>query len=261
MEWWGRSNYKSVEAHRDVDEEAASTRGERRYPTHSLLVYLDIDEGIRAPTCLWVPTTDPDGDDNEKKSALVVVPMVPGRLLVFSGELLHAVPCPALRWLDPISNIRDDDSGYMRRVLVLNLWDDYAPKDEEWLYDEDDDWDDAEEGEEEDDAESPIEFFAKRVECQPRQRWQPIGLQGPLPINDETSTPSSHLPAATITMSTRSHGSDEPLLSPLKTTHSTIAQILESKSIPHWLWTGADVRDLGIGVPSVAGSREERMTD
>lgn len=119
VEWWGRSIYKSVEAHRDVDEEAATARGERRYPTHSLIVYLDIEEEMRAPTCVWVPDKTADGIG---KSALVSVPAVPGRMLVFSGELLHAVPCPTLSWLD--SNVAAAGrAGGMRRVLVLNLWD------------------------------------------------------------------------------------------------------------------------------------------
>lgn len=261
VEWWGKSIYESVEAHRDVDEEAASARGERRYPTHSLIVYLDIEGGVRAPTCVWVPTgeddDDHDNDDHNGRSAMMVVPAIPGRLLVFSGELLHAVPCPALRWLDPVSSISPRGSGpdCMRRVLVLNLWDDHAPEDEEFDYE---DWDTEEDEEEdEDEIQEPIEFFAKRVECEPRQNWQPLALQWPLAANDD-STPCSSLP--TLTLSTRSHGSDEPLLSPLEaTSHAAVAQILESESTPRWLRTGANVRDLGIGVPSLAGSREERI--
>mmetsp|Transcript_34928 Transcript_34928/g.35118 ORF Transcript_34928/g.35118 Transcript_34928/m.35118 type:complete len:127 (-) Transcript_34928:40-420(-) len=114
-------------------------------------------------------------------------------------------------------------------------------------------WDD--EDEEDDEEEMPIiEFFAKRVECEPRKNWQSVDLQG-LAVDNTTSSPLDN----TLTLSTRSHGSDERLLSPLKAISRTeVAAILEGKSIPRWLWTGADVRDLGIGVPSLAGSREER---
>mmetsp|Transcript_28090 Transcript_28090/g.51837 ORF Transcript_28090/g.51837 Transcript_28090/m.51837 type:complete len:263 (+) Transcript_28090:429-1217(+) len=257
----------AVEAHRDVDEEAASVRGERRYPTHSIIVYLDMEEKMRGtPTCLWVPAEKMEEETSTStataESALVAVPAVPGRLLVFSGELLHAVPCPTLSWLDPPPTIREGggidpaDTDRMRRVLVLNLWDDFAPKDEEeedWDDEEEDDWDD---DDDEEDGE-PIEFFAKRVECEPRQNWQPVALQGPSLTDDKTAAPSD---VPMLTLSTRSHGSDEPFLSPLKATTSrtALAEMLESQSIPQWLWTGADVRDLGIGVPSLAGSRAER---
>ena len=251
VEWWGRSIYKSVEAHRDVDEEAASTRGVRRYPTHSLIVYLDVEEGIRGPTCLWIPYTD---DKKSASSALLSVPVFKGRLLVFSGELLHGVPCPPLQWLDDLPTLENNhvDNGTMRRVLVLNLWNDKAPKEEEWLdeYDDDEesDWDD----EEEDDDEGPIEFFAKKVECEPRSNWKAVPLLQVMEGDDEPTTTS--VPATLIT---RSHGQDELLISSISS-HTAISQILESESIPQWIKTSADVTDLGIGVPSVAGSREER---
>ena len=102
---------------------------------------------IGAPTCVWVPTTDDnDVDGKDAKSVIVVVPVVPGRMVVFAGELLHAVLCPTLSWLVEDDNTHDrtitadldssSSSSYltadrMRRVLVLNLWDDYAPNNEE----------------------------------------------------------------------------------------------------------------------------------
>mmetsp|Transcript_23726 Transcript_23726/g.42668 ORF Transcript_23726/g.42668 Transcript_23726/m.42668 type:complete len:178 (-) Transcript_23726:50-583(-) len=176
----------------------------------------------------------------------------------------------------------------MRRVMVLNLWDDYAPEDEEWMYDDDGDdeeedhdydWDHQKDEEEKDDlllqeeSNPVIEFFAKRVECQPRRLWKPMALRSPLRL---LATPAGNMddtttPATTITLSTRSHGSDMPFLSPLKSNSATslssssslqrseIVNLLESESMPHWLWTSADVSDLGIGVPSVSGSRVERM--
>mmetsp|Transcript_10668 Transcript_10668/g.23272 ORF Transcript_10668/g.23272 Transcript_10668/m.23272 type:complete len:179 (+) Transcript_10668:425-961(+) len=177
----------------------------------------------------------------------------------------------------------------MRRVMVLNLWDDYAPEDEEWMYDDEEE--EEEEEDQHDDWDHPleeesnpvIEFFAKRVECQPRRLWKPMALQGPLRLpatpatvdknnnNNNNKMDNVIAPATTITLSTRSHGSDMPFLSPLKSNsaassssssslqRSEIVKLLESKSIPHWLWTSAYVSDLGIGVPSISGSRVERM--
>lgn len=55
-----------MEAHRDVDEEAASTRGEHRYPTHSVIVYLDVEKDVPGPTCVWVPL---DGDIKERRQS------------------------------------------------------------------------------------------------------------------------------------------------------------------------------------------------
>ncbi|MDG1482630.1 MAG: hypothetical protein P8R54_23770 [Myxococcota bacterium] len=251
VEWWGRSEWKSVEAHRDVDEEAAVARGERRYPTHSLIVYLDVEPGMRAPTCLWVPD-----DDTGHTSSLLVVPAVPGRVLIFPGTLLHAVPCPTLSWLRPEAEPElagdsplDRYCGGTRRVLVLNLWDDHAPVDEEPV--EWEEW--AEWAEwEGDEGVEVVEFEASRVECEPRDRWRPVVLQAA----DESSARREL--ASCPTLLTRAHGTDEQLASTVMASRAVVVDTLQGEQAPRWLCTDADVSNLDFGVPSLAGAREER---
>lgn len=244
VEWWGRSEWRSVEAHRDVDEESAVVRGDRRYPTHSLVVYLDVDPEMHAPTCLWVP----DNDTGET-SALVVVPAVPGRVLIFPGTLLHGVPCPTLSWLgsEATSNlIGDRPKGGIRRVLVLNLWDDHAPVDEE--KEDEEEWEELEWDEEIE----IVEFEARRVECTPRNCWRQAPLQAAeqnLDSRESTTWP---------TLRTYAHGTDEQLASTVRASHDVVVDTLQSAHAPRWLWTNADVRNLDLGVPSLSGSRQER---
>jgi hypothetical protein len=254
VEWWGRSEWKPVEAHRDVDEEAAVARGDRRCPTNSLIVYLDVVPGMRAPTCLWVPD-----DDTGHTSALLVVPAVPGRVLIFPGTLLHAVPCPTLSWLGPEAKPElagdrplDRHCGGTRRVLVLNLWDDHAPVDEE--REEWEEWEEQEEQEEQegDEEVEVVEFEASRVECEPRDRWRPVALQAADESSDCRET------ASWPTLLTHAHGTDEQLASTVRAARAVVADTLESERAPRWLWTNADVSNPDLGVPSLAGAREER---
>jgi hypothetical protein len=264
VEWWGRSEWKPVEAHRDVDEEAAVARGERRCPTSSLVVYLEVEPGMHAPTCLWVPD-----DDTGHTSTLLVVPAVPGRVLIFPGTLLHAVPCPTLSWLGPETTLElagdrplDRPCGGIRRVLVLNLWDDHAPVDEEreeweeWEEQEGDEGNEGNEGDEGDEEEEEVvevvEFEASRVECEPRDRWRPVALQAA----DESS--GCRETASWPTLLTHAHGTDEQLASTVRAARSVVADTLESERAPRWLWTNADVSNLDLGVPSLVGAREER---
>ena len=241
VEWWGRSDWRPIEAHRDVDEEGAVVRGERRYPTYSLVVYLDVEPGMRAPTCLWLPNNTGD------TSSLMVVPAVPGRVLIFPGTLLHAVPCPTLSWLEPETQPDLDVGrpfGGTRRVIVLNLWDDHAPVDEEW----EEEWQEQEFDEEVE----VVEFDASRVECEPRDCWQPVALQAAEQNSGSLET------ASWPTLRTHAHGMDELLASTVRAEHAVVVDALESERVPRCLWTNADVRNLDLGVPSLVGSREER---
>ena len=252
VEWWGRSEWKVVEAHRDVDEEAAAARGETRCPTHSLVVYLDKEPGLRAPTCVWVPD-----DEAGRTSALLTVPAVPGRVLVFPGTLLHAVPCPTLSWLDPErcgGTPPGKGAGGMRRVLVLNLWDDHAPVDEDQQEEAEEEWEmwEEEEDDEEDEEQEVVEFVASRVECEPRECWRPVALVEP----DESSDGGEA--SSWPTLLTHAHGTDERLASPIRAVRAVVVDTLESEHAPRWLWTDADVSDLNLGVPSLDGAREER---
>ena len=123
VEYWSREEWVGMEAHRDVDEEAACCDGELRMPSRVMIVDGECEAGLRAPTVLWdgsdaAIAADVDdgggggdggagnggggdgGGGNGGGGGLVVVPAVPGRVLSFSGSLLHAVPKPATEWLE-----------------------------------------------------------------------------------------------------------------------------------------------------------------
>ena len=132
VEYWWRGEWKSIEAHRDVDETLCISKlhvadgkcgGVQRCPDHGHVLYIDVADDVRGPTCLWeeaafdgAPATPPksevagpEGEDLRAGSpreltALHVVPSVGGRLLRFPGALLHAVPRPACEWL-PLEDV------------------------------------------------------------------------------------------------------------------------------------------------------------
>ena len=92
VEYWGREAWRPVCAHADIDERCARERGELRFPAAVLVVYVQVEPGLRAPTVLWAEL--PGG-----APVLCAVPAVPGRLLRFDGEMLHAVPQPLTQHL------------------------------------------------------------------------------------------------------------------------------------------------------------------
>ena len=122
----GAEEWKSIEAHRDVDEtlclsrkHAGSPLGVQRCPNNGHVLYVDVEDDVRGPTCVWVEEPPPDdfklaataeeadgraGPPRELQS-MVVVPCRAGRLLRFSGEAIHAVPRPSCEWL------KDDDDA------------------------------------------------------------------------------------------------------------------------------------------------------
>ena len=159
VEYWWRGEWKSIEAHRDVDETlcisklhaAGKVGGLQRCPDHGHVLYVDVEDSVRGPTCLWeesafdgasaTPTTSevtgPEGEDlragtPRELTALHVVPCNAGRLLRFPGELLHAVPRPTCQWLDeaePSTSGDGDSDGEevapqpkRRAVLLFNTW-------------------------------------------------------------------------------------------------------------------------------------------
>ena len=118
VEYWWRGEWKSIASHRDVDEtlclsrkHAGSANGVQRCPDHGHVLYVDVHDEVRGPTCVWVEegsanrqTTGEEGEDRRAGAprplrSLYVVPCREGRLLRFSGELLHAVPNPPCEWL------------------------------------------------------------------------------------------------------------------------------------------------------------------
>jgi len=127
VEYWWRDKWVHVEAHEDVDEELFEQQKRRTFPINAHVLYLEVGSQVQGPTCVW------ESDDAAERSdfgALTTVPAVSGRLLRFSGELMHAVPKPAHVWLDasasapspPPSRPQATKGDRVRSVILFNTW-------------------------------------------------------------------------------------------------------------------------------------------
>lgn len=150
IEYWWRDEWMDLEAHRDIDEElcravVADGMGLQRCPINGHVLYVDLEDGVSG-TCCWMEgdagsSTIPMQDDVDPNNdlcairggpprplhSMVVVPAIPGRLLRFSGDMLHGVTRPALALLEsgvsggeqaakqPLKSMR-------RAVLLFNTW-------------------------------------------------------------------------------------------------------------------------------------------
>ena len=127
VEYWTRKEWRSIQAHADVDEYRAKQEQEQqsdnteemplfRYPQNGHVLYLQVGNQVRGPTCVFAnrksggdlirreltekgKIVDDDDADDADDVELVTVPAVPGRLLRFQGDYLHAVPRPTDLWL------------------------------------------------------------------------------------------------------------------------------------------------------------------
>ena len=119
VEYWTRKEWRSIQAHADVDEYRAKQEQEQqsdnteetplfRYPQNGHVLYLQVGNQVRGPTCVFanrksggdlLRRDDDNDDDDDDDVELVTVPAVPGRLLRFQGDYLHAVPRPTDLWL------------------------------------------------------------------------------------------------------------------------------------------------------------------
>lgn len=131
LEYWWRDEWINMELHRDVDEVLAKQEPEKEFlfPEKGHVLYLDIGQGVEGPTVVF---TDP----NHKGAPFDfgVCPAVPGRLLIFEGNLRHAVPRPGLSYLNPSEGgtncelwspkVRDEHerTDMRRSVLLFNAW-------------------------------------------------------------------------------------------------------------------------------------------
>ena len=151
VEYWSRSEYLNLDAHADIDEGHLESEGLLRYPQWAHVLYLDVEDGVRGPTCVFsdklggwdiLPPTGDDGAPVRGEDAsivkLVTIPAVKGRMLRFGGRAMHAVPRPADRWL-----LSDEHERWLR--LEVDNSDIFA-EDDEFDNDEDlwleDDFDD-----------------------------------------------------------------------------------------------------------------------
>lgn len=175
VEYWCRQDYLDLEVHSDIDELALELEEEEdrilRYQEHGHVLYLQIgiensdDTYSSCPTCIFptrrggwkssLSTTrdSDDGDDDDDSGnnnndntasiPIVTIPAVQGRVVRFKGDLMHAVPKPATRWLlskdaqrdlslleyDDDYEKSDDDKPILRSVVLFNTWKDTGPLD------------------------------------------------------------------------------------------------------------------------------------
>ena len=149
IEYWWRDEWIHLDAHKDVDEHLAKKTSPPviRYPLNGHVLYLDIGRDVLGPTCLFFEKASSVSSPTPSSSVsfpslpiseMAIVPAVTGRLLRFDGDIMHAVPRPALGYLDPedggsnleiwsrpkrIDGVIDDESTiYRRSVLLFNTW-------------------------------------------------------------------------------------------------------------------------------------------
>jgi hypothetical protein len=139
VEYWTRQEWRSIEAHADVDEllakkEDAFADAGFRYPRNGHVLYLQVGTEVRGPTCIF-PDRVSGGDlvrPDEKSVDLVTVPAVPGRLLRFEGSYLHAVPRPTDLWFLKFVKGGAEytpEEEWGRSVILFNTWDENPPLD------------------------------------------------------------------------------------------------------------------------------------
>ena len=143
VEYWSRQNHMPIDVHSDIDEIQLLEDGTIRTPKFGHILYLIIGDEIKksggAPTIIF-PDNKKTWNNGNEASALkmVAIPAVSGRLVRFDGRMMHAVPCPAMDWLennihDVTHTDRDDDdideddlydvdNEYLRSVLIFNTW-------------------------------------------------------------------------------------------------------------------------------------------
>lgn len=151
VEFWTRQEWRSIEAHADVDEflakrqdtEVEDDQSAYRYPINGHVLYLQRGSEVRGPTCVF-PERRSGGDllqqGNMQRSGgeevgdieVVIIPAVPGRLLRFQGDFLHSVPRPHDLWfrkfVQGVAQHSPEDA-WGRSVLLFNTWGNDPPLD------------------------------------------------------------------------------------------------------------------------------------
>ena len=140
VECWCRDDWMNLDAHRDVDEFLARRQDESfelRCPIHAHVLYLDVGARVQGPTCLFLEGNGSSSGlvkPETRIQQLVAVPARSGRLLRFPGDVVHAVPRPALCYLDPeeggsnlemhmrVRNEIEHFPDLRRSVLLFNTW-------------------------------------------------------------------------------------------------------------------------------------------
>jgi hypothetical protein len=212
VEYWCRQEHLNLEAHADVDEvfferycnnnnnnnnnnnksdsSSSSSRDDNsgfRYPTTGHILYLTKPTLGLGPTCVFPPdnassngTDDTNSRITESISSVVTIPAVPGRVLRFPGNALHAVPKPADVWFS-----NDDD-------------DHEEEEEEDADEDDDEDWDD----EDEDDEERSVILFNTWEQTDDNDDNDDLNNVGPIGVmHDPMFTVESDLDIVDMMMS------------------------------------------------------------
>lgn len=145
IEYWARDEYMNIDVHCDIDERELENEGLLRYPHKSHILYLEISS--HGPTCVF--PSQRGGWSSQESVELLTIPAVQGRLLVFDGNMMHAVPKPPNRWLltkeqqevvDKEELEYEDEEYYddydeeaefevERSVILFNTWTERPPLD------------------------------------------------------------------------------------------------------------------------------------
>ena len=174
VEYWSRDEYINIDAHADIDEEQLEDDDMLRCPQMGHVLYLEVEEGLKGPTCVfpskrfgWGKRYEYDVDSEEEEVEMVIVPAVKSRVLRFPGNAMHSVPCPPNRWL-----LSKDEEGELRQEEEEkendcenehDIEDDYFEED----YDDDDELDN-------DDVERSVLLFNTWPDDEP----SPKGVNG-----------------------------------------------------------------------------------
>ena len=244
VEYWARQEWRSIEAHADVDEfrakeEDASSEAPDFaalgldgywYPTFGHVLYLQVGSEVRGPTCVWPDRRSggellKKGDQTCESSQdadqieLLIVPAVSGRLLRFPGSALHAVPRPHNLWFLPFvmgSAVHEPVEEYERSVILFNIWDE-APKGVSLNSGDGHSGDDAVKGRDD------------KVQCNAKSDWIPNGIQDTGKDNDETK-------AAKIWLLGNERRRDHPMRTMKVTAPAATQDALAEQSIVSRVW-------------------------
>jgi hypothetical protein len=142
VEYWSRQEFLNMDAHSDIDERALQNDGVLLCPEWGHVLYLNVDDTLRGPTCVFSKFGGWQGDSSAV--TMVVVPAVQGRVLRFPGSAMHAIPRPCNRWLfnkeeerllreaeeEDMYDDDDDDhcDGNDRSVMLFNTWPRQGPR-------------------------------------------------------------------------------------------------------------------------------------
>lgn len=196
VEYWSRDEHMNLRAHVDIDEIELGENGKLRAPSAAHVLYLSVKPDLKGPTCVFPSQRLGWSNDDESNADidLVTIPAVVSRLLRFPGDAVHAVPCPADRWLlseEEENNLRmeemleeeeeeglveeyedvfdDEDTDVERAVLLFNTW----PNDKPPPTDVDMDYADESDTVEERVAEwnSDYGIDSALLRCHPKEEW------------------------------------------------------------------------------------------